>query len=75
MPGSVVEQTDSNLCDVQFTELKLLLDFPFNSLTLCCMALLIFLGIAVATALLALNTIKQIKESLQPVPVRANNGR
>jgi len=39
------------------------------------MSLLIFLGIALATALLALNTYDQIKASLKPVPVRANNGR
>gem|GEM_PF-2674772 len=46
---------------------------PF--LTLCNMSLLIFLGIALATALLAINTFDQLKAMLKPVPVRANNGR
>ncbi|HEX8428357.1 hypothetical protein [Hymenobacter sp.] len=39
------------------------------------MSLLIFLGIALATALLAMNTFDQLKASLKPVPVRANNNR
>jgi hypothetical protein len=39
------------------------------------MSLLIFLGIALATALLALNTFDQLKAALKPVRVRANNGR
>jgi hypothetical protein len=39
------------------------------------MSLLIFLGIAIATALLALNTFDQLKASLKPIPVRAKNNR
>jgi hypothetical protein len=39
------------------------------------MSVLIFLGIALATALLALNTFDQLKAVLKPVRVRINNGR
>lgn len=39
------------------------------------MTLLIFFGIALATALLALDTVNKVKDMLKPVPVRANNGR
>ncbi|AII52351.1 hypothetical protein N008_10225 [Hymenobacter sp. APR13] len=39
------------------------------------MSLLIFLGVAVATALFSLNTIDQLKASLKPIPVRAKNRR
>lgn len=44
-------------------------------LTHCSMSLLIFLGVAVATALFALNTFDQLKASLKPIPVRAKNRR
>ncbi|SNR53856.1 hypothetical protein SAMN06269173_103483 [Hymenobacter mucosus] len=39
------------------------------------MTLLIFFGILLATALLAFDTINNVKEMLTPAPVRANNGR
>lgn len=39
------------------------------------MTLLIFFGIALATALLALDTVKNFKSALQPIPVRARNNR
>jgi len=37
------------------------------------MSLLIFLGLIVATALLAINTVDNIKAMLQPEPVRVKN--
>ena len=49
--------------------------FPFVLLTFPAMSLLIFLGVALATALLALNTFDQVKASLKPIPVRAKNRR
>jgi len=39
------------------------------------MTLLIFFGIALATALLALDTVNNLKSALQPIPVRARNNR
>jgi hypothetical protein len=39
------------------------------------MSLLIFLGVAIATALFAVNTFDQVKASLKPIPVRAKNRR
>lgn len=39
------------------------------------MSILIFLGVATAAALFALNTFDQQKASLKPVPVRARNRR
>jgi hypothetical protein len=38
------------------------------------MSLLIFFGLILATALLAINTVDNIKAMLTPQPVRANNG-
>jgi hypothetical protein len=37
------------------------------------MSLLIFFGLIIATALLALNTVDNIKAMLKPQPVRVNN--
>jgi len=37
------------------------------------MSLLIFFGLIIATAILALNTVDNIKAMLKPEPVRANN--
>jgi hypothetical protein len=39
------------------------------------MSLLIFLGVALATALVVRNTSTQPKMSLKPIPVRARNRR
>jgi hypothetical protein len=39
------------------------------------MMLLIFFGILLVTAFLALDTVNNVKEMVKPVPVRANNGR
>ncbi len=39
------------------------------------MTLLIFLGVAIATALFAVNTLDQVKASLKPIPVRAKHNR
>jgi ABC-type enterobactin transport system permease subunit len=55
-------------------QLELVVVF-LSSLNSIRMSLLIFLGIALATALLAMNTFDQLKASLKPVPVRANNNR
>ncbi|GAB3232474.1 hypothetical protein GCM10027346_19760 [Hymenobacter seoulensis] len=39
------------------------------------MTLLIFLGIALATALLGFDTVNNLKAMLKPIPVRAQNRR
>lgn len=50
--------------------------FRFSfALTFCGMSLLIFLGLAVSTTLLARDSFRTLTASLKPVPVRARNGR